>query len=335
MTADVRDRLLGYHQAWEHPATFWVTVGIVILAGLSGIAILMLRLTMKLEGANFTDVFARWKSWLWLSLFILVPILLGAAWTIAAVTLLSLGCYREYARATGLFRQRLVSVAVLSGILVVNFAVLDHFDRLFFATAPFTVALIAIITIPADQPRGYVQRVALGAFGFLMFGFSLAYVGNIANSTDYRPLLLLLFLGVTMNDIFAYCTGKLLKGRKLLPITSPGKTVSGAAGALVLTTALVAVLGHFVFRGTAMDKPILLIFLGVLISVLGQLGDLVLSSIKRDIGVKDIGASIPGHGGLLDRFDSLVLVPPVVYHYVSFILGPLGGDEPVRIITGG
>ena len=192
-----------------------------------------------------------------------------------------------------------------------------------------------MITIPNDEPRGYVQRVALGTFGFLMFGFSLGYIGNIANSQDYRPLLLMMMLGVAMNDIFAYCTGKFFGGPKLLPKTSPGKTVSGAVGALVLTTSMIAILGHFIFRGSAMDHPIKLIFLGTLISALGQLGDLVLSSIKRDLGVKDIGTAIPGHGGLLDRFDSLVMIPPVVYHFVSLNLGPLGIDEPVRIITGG
>jgi phosphatidate cytidylyltransferase len=335
MTADVRDRLLGYQHAWDHPVTFWVTIGITVLIVLSGSVLLLLRRTGRLDDAIFSDAFGRWKSWTWLSVCILVPVLLGAAWTIGAVTLLSLGCYREYARATGVFRHHLISVAVVLGIFVVNFAALDHYDRLFFSTAPFAAALIAIFTIPVDKPQGYVQRVALGTFGFLMFGFSLAYIGNIANSPGYRPLLVLMLVGVAMNDIFAYCTGNLLGGRKLLPETSPGKTVSGAVGALVLTTSLIAVLGHFVFFATAMDHPIQLILLGVLISVLGQFGDLVLSSIKRDIGVKDIGTAIPGHGGLLDRFDSLVLVPPVVYHFVSLNLGPLAGDEPIRIITGG
>ena len=81
--------------------------------------------------------------------------------------------------------------------------------------------------------------------------------------------------------------------------------------------------------------PSVLIILGVLVSVLGQLGDLMLSSIKRDVGVKDTGAVIPGHGGLLDRFDSLVLVPPAVFHYLSLFLGPLGAGQAERILTGG
>ena len=70
------------------------------------------------------------------------------------------------------------------------------------------------------------------------------------------------------------------------------------------------------------------------ISILGQLGDLVLSSIKRDVGIKDLGRAIPGHGGFLDRFDSLILVAPAVYHYLSFHLGPLAAQEPARIFSG-
>ena len=77
-----------------------------------------------------------------------------------------------------------------------------------------------------------------------------------------------------------------------------------------------------------------LVTLGIGISVLGQLGDLVISSIKRDVGIKDIGVILPGHGGLLDRFDSLILVPPVVFHYLSLQLGPLAAGEPARIFSG-
>jgi phosphatidate cytidylyltransferase len=95
------------------------------------------------------------------------------------------------------------------------------------------------------------------------------------------------------------------------------------------------VLGKCLFAGTLMAKTSLLLPLGLLISLLGQLGDLLLSAIKRDIGVKDLGVCIAGHGGWLDRFDSLVLVPVVVYHFLSSQLGPLGQNQAARIFTGG
>ena len=75
-----------------------------------------------------------------------------------------------------------------------------------------------------------------------------------------------------------------------------------------------------------------LVAMGVLLSVAGQMGDLVISSMKRDLHIKDMGSFIPGHGGLLDRFDSLLFVGPVMFHYIGYFQG-FGLDQPVRIFT--
>ena len=79
-----------------------------------------------------------------------------------------------------------------------------------------------------------------------------------------------------------------------------------------------------------MDAPLILIGLGLIVSVAGQLGDLMLSSIKRDIGIKDMGRAIPGHGGILDRFNSLLLVAPSAFHYIGYFIG-FGLDQPTRL----
>ena len=94
-----------------------------------------------------------------------------------------------------------------------------------------------------------------------------------------------------------------------------------------------AVMGHYVFADTALDTPLKLIGLGMIVSFSGQMGDLMMSSFKRDLGVKDMDVIIPGHGGFLDRFDSLVLVAPVFFHYVAYFRG-FGLDQPLRILTG-
>ena len=108
-----------------------------------------------------------------------------------------------------------------------------------------------------------------------------------------------------------------------------------ASAHLILASPVVAVLFHYVLKDTPADRLSVLATLGIGTSVLGQLGDLVLSSIKRDVGIKDLGTVIPGHGGFLDRFDSLILVPPAIYHFLSLQLGPLAGGEPARILSGG
>jgi phosphatidate cytidylyltransferase len=249
------------------------------------------------------------------------------------VGILSLLCYREYARATGLFREKAVSTVVVLGILGVTFTELDHWYRLFVALVPFTVGFIAMVAILRDQPRGYIQRVALGVLGFILFGSCLGHLGYLANDPNYRPVLILIFLSVELNDVFAFVVGKTLGSRKLVPNTSPNKTIAGSLGALVLTTVLVIGVGSLVFQGTALASPLHLASLGILISVLGQFGDLMLSSIKRDLGIKDMAATIPGHGGLLDRFDSIILVAPAVFHYINYLVG-VGTDQATNILTG-
>jgi phosphatidate cytidylyltransferase len=223
---------------------------------------------------------------------------------------------------------------VVLGILALTFASLDHWYAFFTALTPLVVILIVAGAILADEPKGYIQRVALGIFSFLFFGASLGHIGFMANDADFRPIILMLLVTVELNDVFAFVTGKLFGRRKLVPHTSPNKTVGGALGAFVLTGTMAAVLGHFVFAGGPLDTPLRLAGLGAIISVGGQLGDLMLSSIKRDLGIKDMGSAIPGHGGILDRFDSLVLVAPAVFHYVGYFRG-FGWHQAERIITGG
>ncbi len=320
-------------QAYGHA----VTLGIVIAAGaallLAAGVIGLLSATGRGSPALRRELWLRLGSWAVLLPLMLGPVLLGRPWVIGAVTLLGLLCLREYDRATGLFREPVMAGAVALGILFVNFAALDHWYNFFMALFPLTVAVLAVVSLPLDRPAGYIQRTGLAVFAFILFGAGLAHLGYMANDRNYQPLVLLLLTAVAINDVFAFTAGKLMGGPKLLPATSPNKTISGALGALCGTTLLVAGVGWFIFRGTPMDHPALLLGLGVIVSVAGQAGDLMLSSIKRDLGIKDMGTVIPGHGGLLDRFNSLLLVAPAVFHYVGYIVG-FGLDQPTRLITG-
>lgn len=334
MDPATHDRLFGFRSAFEHPVTLWITVAIAGGLVLAFVVIGLLKASGRVGPELHAELVKRTRSWAVLAPLLAIPVLLGGFWTMLGVTFLSLFCYQEFSRATGLFRHRWLSVIVVLGILLLTFATVDHWYGFFVALTPLTVILLAAVAIIADQPKGYIQRVALAMFGFLFFGTCLGHLGYIANDVDYRPIILMLLLTVELNDVFAFITGKLFGRRKLVPVTSPNKTIGGALGALVLTGTLAAVVGHFVFLGGPMDSPLLLAGMGLIISVAGQLGDLMLSSIKRDLGIKDMGSAIPGHGGILDRFDSMILVAPAVFHYVGYIRG-LGDGQVQRIITGG
>jgi phosphatidate cytidylyltransferase len=315
---------------FANPVTLWIVIGVAAALALGALLILALSAAGRVNPALGRELWLRLGSWCVLAPLMIVPILLGRLWVIAAVFILGLACYREYARATGLFREHLVSAIVVLGIVAVNLAAADHWYGFFVALLPLGCGFIAIASIPLDRPQGYVQRVGLGVYGFFLFGAALAHFGYMANDPNYRPIMLLLLLAVGLNDVGAFCFGKTIGGPKLVPHTSPNKTISGALGALVTTTTVVALLGHFVFAATLMDTPLILIGLGLIVSAAGQLGDLMLSSIKRDIGIKDMGHVIPGHGGILDRFNSLLLVAPAAFHYINYFIG-FGLGQPTRL----
>ncbi|MBI3098783.1 MAG: phosphatidate cytidylyltransferase [Planctomycetes bacterium] len=330
----IRDRLPGFEHAFDHPVTLWIVAGIAgtLLVATAVIAGLSLAGLVKAE--TRTELWRRTLSWMVMAPLIVAPILLGRGWTIGFVTLACLACYAEYARATGLLRERSVSVVVVLGILAAGFAAFDHWYGFFAALVPLTVGLIAVTAVLRDEPTGYIRRTALGVFGFMLFGCALQHLGFMANDANYRPLLLTLLVAVQMNDVFAYGVGRSIGLAKLAPNTSPNKTLEGSIGAMLLTIPLTALLGHHLFRQTALDRPDLLLLLGAIVSVLGQLGDLTISSIKRDLGIKDMAATIPGHGGVLDRVNSLLFTTPAVFHFVNYCVG-IGVDQPKRILSGG
>jgi phosphatidate cytidylyltransferase len=126
------------------------------------------------------------------------------------------------------------------------------------------------------------------------------------------------------SDIGAYAVGRTLGGRKLIPAVSPGKTVSGALGGLAATVVASWLYVRFVLEPNAllsMRLPAIVLF-GIVISVAAQVGDLTESLLKREAGVKDSSHLIPGHGGLLDRLDSLLFVLPVAYLLFAWLLVP-------------
>jgi len=316
-----------------HPVAFWIAAGIAAALALTPLIFLALEKAGKLSPALRSDLWTRYKSWLILTPLMIGPLLGGRLPAILGVGVLSILCYREFARATGLFRHRAISAVVALGILLLTFAAADHWYGFFVALSSLTISLLVIVALFADQPKGYIQRVALAVLAFSFFGVCLGHYGYFANDKAGQAFLLAILLCVELNDVFAYCTGKLFGRRKLAPNTSPNKTLGGAIGAAILTSALFATLVHVIVDGTALDRHWHLVALGLLLSLTGQFGDLVMSSIKRDLGVKDLGASIPGHGGLLDRFDSLIFVGPAMFHYIGYFLG-VGLDQPVRVFTG-
>ena len=193
---------------------------------------------------------------------------------------------------------------------------------------------------------GPLNAVAVTLFGALLTGGTLAYAIYL-RAMQWPPLTLAdraeeallhtthpatpwsgpAFVGFPLiltwiSDTFAYFGGRMWGETKLIPSVSPGKTVAGAVSGVVGTTLIGALYAYVVFNRwlSIPITPLEGAIGGALVSVVAQVGDLSESLLKREAGVKDSGALLPGHGGVFDRFDSLLFVFPVAYWYISYIL---------------
>ena len=130
----------------------------------------------------------------------------------------------------------------------------------------------------------------------------------------------LVFVASWVCDMFAYFVGRAIGKHKLIVEVSPKKTVEGAIGGVVCTTLAFALYGFIItlFAGSPEPEYLVLMALGFVLSVIAQFGDLICSLIKREHGVKDYGRIFPGHGGVLDRFDSILAVAPVLYIFCTY-----------------
>ena len=182
----------------------------------------------------------------------------------------------------------------------------------------------------AGHPMLAVATTVLGVLYVgvpVSYAYALRYFDWAVGRGAGAALLLLPVLCTWASDIGAYAAGRLIGGRKLMPSVSPGKTLAGAAGGLVASAARAAAYVPFVLRPVAQlgFAPGRALLFGVIVSVAAQLGDLVESLLKRDAKVKDSSNLIPGHGGVLDRIDSLLFVLPVSYLLLRHLLLPAFG----------
>ena len=129
-------------------------------------------------------------------------------------------------------------------------------------------------------------------------------------------VLIFVILGCTINDVAAYFVGKAFGAHKLAPTISPGKTVEGGLGGMICSVILMSLFAFLYSRRAevAIQYGQLILYL-FLASVIGQFGDLAMSTIKRTVGIKDFRKILPGHGGILDRFDSFLYVAPFAVIY--------------------
>lgn len=287
----------------------------------AGMVLSLLKWVLRKE---VSSIWATYKSWLIMAPLLLGGVFAGRATMIVFLCLIAALGFKEFARATGLYHDWWMTGAVYLGITVTGVTCLvrqpnglepgEGWYGLFIALPVYAVALIMLIPILRNRVQGQLQCVSLAIVGFIYIGWMFGHLAFLANSTNAYGYLLYIIFATELNDVAAFTFGKLFGKHQFRSNISPKKTWEGSLGALAVSLALPWAL-RFSFPHFG---PLQLVLTGLIVGVGGQLGDLTISVIKRDIGIKDMGAGIPGHGGILDRIDSLIYVAPLFFHMAGY-----------------
>ncbi|OGX11048.1 MAG: phosphatidate cytidylyltransferase [Omnitrophica bacterium RIFOXYB12_FULL_50_7] len=312
------------HRFQELSATY--QAGGIVLGLLVFATILVASLQKIKPGAIWTEVGQRIKSWWMMVAVFLAAIALNRTVSIIFFACLSFWALKEYVTILDTRRadHRALFWAFLTIPIQYYWVGIQWYGMFIIFIPVYMFLFLPMRLVMAQAPAGFLSSSSKVQWGLMAFVFGLSHMAYLlvmphvpGSSANGQSLLFFLVLLTELNDIFQYIWGKTLGKRKILPTISPKKTWEGFLGGL-WTTLVIGLVFRFL---TPFDAPAA-IGMAFVIAVAGFSGDVVMSAVKRDAGVKDFGALIPGHGGMLDRVDSLCYTAPLFFHIVRYFYYP-------------
>ena len=304
---------------------FGGVLGILVLASAIGV---VLQRTAKGDAARATidNLNARTRAWWKMCAIFALTLLIGRVGSLVLFGLLSLLALREYITLVptrrGDHRTLLWSFFIITPLQYYLIGIAWYG---FFA---IMIPVFAFVFVPtriamSGDTEHFLERAAKIQFGLMICAFCLSHAPALlilsipGFAGRNAQLLLYLVLVDQMSDVLQYVWGKLAGKHKIAPSVSPNKTWEGFLGGVATAT----LLGAALWWATPFT-PLQAAGMSLVITLLGFAGGLVMSAIKRDAGVKDFGAVIEGHGGILDRIDSLCFAAPIFFHLVRYFFTP-------------
>ena len=305
------------------PQAGWIFAGVFMVLVVASAIGQWLKRKHGADNATITNLNARIYAWWIMTLVLLAAFVFGRAGTTILFFLISFAALREFMTLVYRRRSDYYSMAACFYVLlpVQYYFVFDQWYGMFSVFIPiYGFLLLPIIASMSGNTENFLERTAKTQWMAMICIFCLSHVPallflNLDGFANQNNILLLIFMiGVVQaSDVLQYVWGKLVGGPKIMPALSPSKTVSGTVGGIVSATLLAALMAP-ITPFTAWQAA----GIGLVVCLMGFFGGLVMSAIKRDHGVKDWGNMIQGHGGMLDRVDSICFAAPVFFHIVRY-----------------
>ena len=278
----------------------------------------------KFSPAQEEELKLRMKTWWYIFVFLLGGLFAPPPTLAFCLGLVSFLALKEYLSLIPTRRadRRVLLWAYLSIPVQFWFAHSGQYGLAIVFIPVWMFILLPVRMIIIGETSGFLKAISELQWGLMINVFAISHILmlsklELGNFSDHRALILFLIVSTEINDVFQYISGKLFGKRKIIPKVSPNKTWEGFLGGVILTSTLFYFVGPLM---TPLDHNYSLA-LGISISVAGFFGDLSISALKRDMGVKDSGNLLPGHGGLLDRLDSLCFTSLIYFHFIRYFAG--------------
>lgn len=311
-----------------------VKVAFVILYSIIFLLMAVVKIIAVAAKKDMDNMWIRLKSFLLIVMFFTFAFCFNKMTAFIFMTLISYLCLKEFLSLIPTRRtdRNVLWWAYLS-IPISYYTVYINWVTMFYLWIPlYMFVLLSIRMVMASNVDGFLKNLAVLQYGLMTTVYALGYLGLLAIIPDsYNPvggkigLLFFILVFTVSNDFIQMFSGKTFGKHKIIPKVSPNKTWEGFIGGVIGSTVLAVVMGTFLTPFNLHQ----LIFLGVALSIGGFFGDVTMSAIKRDLGVKDTSSLIPGHGGILDRLDSLLFTAPLFFHYFAYTYKitflPIGG----------
>jgi len=306
---------------WIPPNVLYTLGAIVALLVVASLIVAFMR---RGDAANrHAELAARVKSWWVLVGVFAVAIAFRRSVAIAFFAILSFLALKEYLSLIPTRRaDRRVLFWVYLCVPIQYLWVWQQWYHMFLIFIPVWAFLfVAMRMVLRGDTKDFLRAAGTLHWGLMTMVFGLSHLAYLLVLPDGKPvaahgaaLLLFVVLLTELNDVLQYVWGRTLGRHKVIESVSPKKTVEGLVGGALTTTLISFLLAPVLTPLTPMDS----IAVGLMIGFGGFLGDVTISAVKRDIGVKDSGALIPGHGGILDRIDSLLFTAPLFFHFMAY-----------------
>ncbi len=310
--------LFGYLQ----PNVVWALVGIFGLLIIATVASYALKIANP--GKDYSELLNRIHSWWVMAVLFTLAFLVNREAGLVFFGLVSFLALKEYLSLIPTRRadRRVLFWLYLTIPFQFYWAGIEWYGMFIIFIPVYAFLFIPMRMVLVGETDGFLRAAGTLHWGAMIAVFSLSHIAYLlVLPLEGNPVAggagLVFFLVVLtqLNDVFQYLWGKMLGRHKVIPKVSPNKTWEGLLGGILTTTILAAVLSSWL---TPLNLPEAL-FAGVLIATAGFVGDVTISALKRDLKVKDSGSMLPGHGGILDRVDSLTYTAPLFFHYIYYL----------------